>query len=44
MTITREIFDNDKEIVHINYSDEDIENAIKKAEDRQHKHEFEIKE
>lgn len=34
MKITREIIDNDKKIIHINYEDKDIEEAIKNNEER----------
>lgn len=34
MTVTRDIMDNGKHIVHIVYSDEDIENAIKNMQQR----------
>ena len=33
MKITREIIDNNKKIIHINYEDKDIEEAMKHIED-----------
>lgn len=33
MKITREIIDNGKKIIHINYEDKDIEEAIKHIEE-----------
>lgn len=35
MKITREIIDNSKKIIHINYEDKDIEEAIKNNEERE---------
>ena len=37
MKITREIIDNDKKIIHINYEDKDIKEAIKKMEEENQK-------
>ena len=37
MKITREIIDNDKKIIHINYEDKDIKEAIRHAEEAKKK-------
>lgn len=34
MKITREIIDNGKKIIHVNYEDKDIEEAIKNNKER----------